>query len=315
MQRDLNEAGITDPTLRKSYDLCRRLNSQHGRTYYLATLLLPPRKRPFVHALYGFARSVDDIADDTGTTRSMPDRSRALDQARNSFQNGYEHGGSDHPILAAVVDTAMRWQISWSDFEAFFDSMQADLTVSRYGCYAELKTYMFGSAGVIGRQMLPILEPTSPDATVFAEQLGEAFQLANFIRDVGEDLNRGRVYLPLDELAQFDVTPATLADREVTDDLRSALAFQIGRVHRLSVSAAPGIQLLHPSSRDCVQTARTLYCEIADAVAAADYQVFTHRATVTKRRRLAVAVPAWRRSVVARHTFGRGKTRITPDRP
>ncbi len=310
MQRDLNEAGIINPKLRDSYNRCRRLNARHGKTYYLATLLLPPRKRPFVHALYGFARSVDDIADQTTGLRSPLDRRRSLDRVRSLFDDAYRRGESDHPILAAVIDTATRWAVPQSDFDAFFDSMSADLTVNRYESYAQLQAYMFGSAGVIGRQMLPILEPSSANATDFAEQLGDAFQLANFIRDVGEDLDRGRIYLPLDELARFGVTPETLASRQVTDDLRDALAFQIDRVHRLSESAAPGIQLLHPSSRDCIQTARTLYCEIADAVATADYQVFTHRASVPIRRRLAVAVPAWRNSVVARHKHGQGRTRI-----
>jgi phytoene synthase len=310
MHRDLNEAGITDPLLRDSYDRCRRLNARHGKTYYLATLLLPRRKRPFVHALYGFARSIDDSVDDTNSQQTAGARGRLLDRVQDHLLLSYQRGSSNHPIAAAVVDTAKRWAIPLADFDAFFDSMRADLTVGRYETYGQLRSYMFGSAGVIGRQMLPILEPSSPNATGFAEQLGEAFQLSNFIRDVGEDLDRGRIYLPLDELARFGVTPDTLDSRQVTDDLRNALTFQIDRVQRLSALAAPGIQLLHPSSQDCIQTARILYCEIADAVAAADFQVFTVRATVPMRRRLEVALPAWRNARIARRKYGPGVTQL-----
>ena len=309
--RLLKSLGITDSALIRSYERCRSINARFGKTYYLATLLLPSRKRPFIHALYGFARAVDDIVDGQSGDRSQPqsstDQGRRLDQIQGRFERDYARGQSNTLAMAAAIHTAHVWGIPRADFDAFFDSMRADLTITRYNDYASLRRYMHGSAAVIGRQLTPILGPTSPDAVAYAEQLGEAFQLANFIRDVGEDLDRGRIYLPLDELARFDVSPAALNRRRVTDDLRSALQFQIDRVGRLSDAAAPGIDLLHPSSRDCVATARTLYCEIADAVAGIDYQVFTQRATVSRRRRLAIALPAWQRAARARRRYGAGE--------
>ena len=154
--------------------------------------------------------------------------------------------------------------------------------------------------------MVPILEPTDPAAYDKACQLGVAFQLANFIRDVGEDYARGRVYLPMSELEAFGVGEAELAGHRVDDRMRAALDFQIRRVEDLQRNAEAGIGMLHPSSRDCIDAARILYCGIAEQVRTIDYQVFTTRATVSTARRLSVALPAWRRARAARRRYGPG---------
>lgn len=301
MRGELRAAGIHGADLEAAYRECRQLNAEHGRTYYLATLLLPPAKRPFVHALYGFARYADDILD--GAAPGGPaQRAEQLDQLRADLDDAWLSGRSRHPVVLALVDTATRWQIDRSLFDAFLASMQLDLTVSSYRSYEDLREYMYGSAAVIGLQLLPILEPADPVAArAGAIALGEAFQLANFVRDVGEDLDRGRIYLPLDELARHGVTPATLATRQTDDRVRAALAEQVARVRRLSQAAAPTIALLHPSVRDCIETARVLYCGIVDEVERQDYDVFSHRATVPRSRRAAVAARAWARARRARH--------------
>ena len=304
--RDLDRAGIVDPALRESYERCRELNAQHGKTYYLATLLLPPAKRPYVHALYGFARYADEIVDDLSSTLTAQQKSDWLGSWGDAFLTDVRRGRSDDPIAQAVVDTVLRWEIPLEHFEAFLHSMRMDLTVSTYATFDDLYEYVYGSAAVIGLQLVPILEPTTREAYDSAKDLGVAFQLANFVRDVGEDLERGRVYLPLDELAEFGVTPAHLERRVLTPDIRAALAAQIARVRRLEAASRVGITMLHPSSQPCIEAARELYCGIVDAVEAIDYDVFTRRATVPMSRRLAVAGPAWARAVGARRRFGEG---------
>jgi phytoene synthase len=181
--------------------------------------------------------------------------------------------------------------------------MTMDLTVSEYRTFDDLYEYVYGSAAVIGLQMVPVLEPTSPEAYPRAIDLGVAFQLANFIRDVGEDLERGRVYLPLDELAEFGVTRAVLERRVATPAVKAALAAQIERVRDLEERSRPGIAMLDPRSRDCIEAARVLYCGIVDEVERQGYDVFSRRATVPMRRRLAVAGPAWVRAVRARRSW------------
>lgn len=292
--------------MRVSYERCRELNAQHGKTYYLATLLLPPAKRPYVHALYGFARYADEIVDDLSSTLTDQEKSDWLGTWGDDFLADIRRGASEDPVCRAVVDTVRRWEIPTEHFEAFLHSMRMDLTVTEYPTYEDLYEYVYGSAAVIGLQMVPILEPTSPEAYERAMDLGVAFQLANFIRDVNEDLDRGRVYLPLDELARFDVTREVLERRTATPQVKAALRHQIDRVKRLEERSRPGVEMLHPSSRDCIEAARVLYCGIADQVMAIDYEVFKKRAKVPMVKRLTVAYPAWRRAVRARHRYGVG---------
>ncbi len=292
-KRDLAAAGITDPALMQSYELCRQLNAKHGKTYYLATLLLPPAKRPYVHALYGFARYADEIVDDLASTLTESEKAEALKTWGDKFLADYESGTTDDPICLAVLDTVRRWNIPREHFEAFLHSMTMDLTVGSYQTYEDLHEYVYGSAAVIGLQMVPILEPSDQQAYEHAMQLGIAFQLANFIRDVNEDLDRGRIYLPLAELAQFGVTPEILNQRVATPEVKSALKFQIARVRELEEKSRAGIQMLSPAAQPCIETARILYCGIVDAVEGIDYEVFNKRAKVSLARRLQVALPAW----------------------
>jgi phytoene synthase len=300
-QRELDAAGIADPVLRGSYEACRQLNAAHGKTYYLATLLLPPAKRPFVHALYGFARYADEIVDDLASTLTDDERAAHLHEWGDRFLLDLEAGHSDDSICAAVVDTVQRWNIPRTHFEAFLHSMAMDLTVTEYADYDALYEYVYGSAAVIGLQMVPILEPSSDAAYDYAMDLGVAFQLANFIRDIGEDLDRGRLYLPLADLSEFGLTREDLERRVVTPPIRELLTFEIARVRRLEQASRPGIALLSPDSQPCIDAARVLYCGIADAVEKIDYQVFTERASVSIPRRAQVALPAWFRAVRARH--------------
>jgi phytoene synthase len=298
--RELDAAGITDPATRASYERCRRLNAAHGKTYYLATRLLPPAKRPYVHALYGFARYADEIVDDLGSTLSAEQKSDWLARWGDGVLADISRGTSDDPIGRALVDTVNRWQIPLEHFEAFLHSMRMDLTVTHYPTYDDLYTYVYGSAAVIGLQMVPILEPLDDAAYPAATDLGVAFQLANFIRDVGEDLDRGRVYLPLEDLERFGLSRQHLETRQVTPAVRELLAFEIARVRRLSRRAEPGIELLHPTSRPCIEAAQELYVGIVDEVEAIGYQVFDRRATTSTPRRARVAGSAYGRALRAR---------------
>lgn len=297
---ELTAAGITDSKLRASYSECKRLNALHGKTYYLATLLLPKEKRPHVHALYGFARYADEIVDDLNSELSDIEKSDLLSKWGDQVLAEIKEGSSKDPIAAALVDTVNKFEIPISYFEAFLHSMKMDLTVTEYQTYEDLYEYVYGSAAVIGLQMVHILGTVSPsdlnEAKSAAEKLGVAFQLANFIRDVGEDLDRGRVYLPVSELQFHGVTRTMLEDKVLTPQIRSALKEQIRRVRKLQAESDSGIKLLSPGSRECILAASELYCGIVDEVEKIDYEVFTQRAKTSNWRRLKVAGPAYIRS-------------------
>lgn len=298
---ELTAAGITDPDLRASYEECKRLNALHGKTYYLATLLLPKEKRPFVHALYGFARYADEIVDDLASELSVEEKARVLSTWGNGVLADLKKGTSQDHVGRALIDTVNRFNIPHEHFEAFLHSMTMDLTVQEYESYEDLLEYVYGSAAVIGLQMVPILGPLHNDAFQAAEKLGIAFQLANFIRDVDEDLDRGRVYLPLKELGQFGVTREMLEERVLTPEITQALKFQIARVRQLQAEAAVGISMLEASSRPCINAASTLYCGIVDEVEKIGYDIFNHRAKTSTARRIRVAGGAF----LKRHLISR----------
>ena len=275
--------------LQQSYAECKRLNALHGKTYYLATLLLPAKKRPPVHALYGFARFADEIVDDLASTLSDQEKAEALHIWGESVLADLRKGESNDLIGRALVDTVKTYSIPLEYFEAFMRSMEMDLTVTRYKNYQELMTYVYGSAVVIGLEMLPILGYSDPRAIEAATALGTAFQLANFIRDIDEDIERGRIYMPLDEFARFGVSEEMLLARKLTPEIIEAIKFQIVRVRELQAKAEAGIQYLDPISRPCIRAASELYCGIVDEIEANGYDVFTTRATTSNWRRLRVA--------------------------
>ena len=275
--------------LQQSYDECKRLNALHGKTYYLATLLLPAAKRPPVHALYGFARFADEIVDDLASTLSPQEKAEALRTWGDTVLADLRKGESNDLIGRALVDTVKTYSIPLDYFDAFMTSMEMDLTVTRYQTYEDLMTYVYGSAVVIGLEMLPILGYSDPRAIEAATALGTAFQLANFIRDIGEDIDRGRIYMPLEDLARFGVSEEMLLKRELTPAIIEAIKYQIARVRDLQDQAEAGIKYLDPISRPCIRAASELYCGIVDEIEANGYDIFNKRASTSKWRRARVA--------------------------
>jgi 15-cis-phytoene synthase len=299
-------------TLGAAYERCRQLHARHGRTYYLATLLLPRWKRRHVHALYGFTRYADEIVDDLGSTLDGAGQAAALRAWGERFFAGLRGAPCDDPVLPAVLHTVRAFDLDVADFEKFLDSMAMDLHTDGYRTYDDLVGYMDGSAAVIGTMMAPILESTDPPAArEHARQLGLAFQLTNFIRDIGEDLERGRVYLPVEDLERFGVDRADLAGASASPRVAELLAFEVERARAHYRAAEPGIGLLAPSSRPCIRVAFDLYGGILDEVERAGYQVLARRVRVPRHRRLGVAG----RHLIAARAAARAERRVSVTTP
>lgn len=280
-------------TLDESYAICRGLNRRYGTTYYWSTFALPAVKRPHVWALYAFCRHADDIVDDLGPA-STDVREKALTALGDRLFEDLATGRSEDPVLKAVVHTIRAFGHDPECFVRFLRSMAMDLTIERYETWDDLLEYMDGSAAVIGEMMLPILEPTEAAATAHARDLGNAFQLTNFLRDVAEDLDRGRVYLPQEDLRRFGADP----ERRTADAAwRELMAFEVARCRGLYRSADLGIEMLPASSARCIRAARVLYSQILDRIEAASYDVFATR----------VRVPTWRKAATTARLVAVGR--------
>ena len=264
-------------SLDESYELCKGFNKRHGTTYYWSTKVLPRDKQRHVHALYGFCRYADDIVDDLGPV-PVQTRERALKEFGDRFFADLAAGKSSDPVLRAVVDTVLTCKIDPECFRRFLRSMTMDLTVEQYETWADLLVYMDGSAAVIGEMMLPILEPTNAAAIGPARDLGNAFQLTNFLRDVNEDLDRGRVYIPQEDVRRFGVD---LSERRCSPQFVELMKFEIARCRELYRSADEGLALLPPQSARSIGAARVLYGRILDKIEAQHYDVFAKRASVS----------------------------------
>ena len=276
------------PELRRSYRLCARIARSYGKTYSTAAMLLPSDARRHVHAVYAFCRLADDIVDERAD-QPVAARVTALAAFGDRFRADLCAGHSADPVFAAVVATVRETGIDPGCFDRFLHSMAMDFTTASYPTWPDLCDYMDGSAAVIGEMMLPVLRPTDGAALRPARDLGIAFQLTNFLRDVGEDLDRGRVYLPTEDLERFGADPW---NRTVTPQWRDLMRFEIARTRRIYATADAGLAFLPSRSARCVATARLLYSRILDRIEAADYDVFTRRARVPAVQKSAVAIAA-----------------------
>jgi 15-cis-phytoene synthase len=309
----MNEWISREALLTEGYRRCAKLTWQYGTTYFWGAALLPRPQRKHVYAIYALCRLADDIVDlpngqGSGTstssghnsaisTSSAHHSSTSTRSAQNSvrerltafaesFQTGLAEGGSTDPVMAAVINTVITRHIDPECFDRFFNAMAMDLTTTSYRTWEDLCGYMEGSAAVIGEMMLPVLEPISQAAKAPARSLGLAFQLTNFLRDIDEDLDRGRVYMPQDDLRLFDVD---LERRAVTPEWRAFLAYEIERNRALYSFADTGIAMLPPRSARCVGTARVLYAQILDQIERNGYDVFSSRARVPTSRKAATS--------------------------
>lgn len=273
---------------------CARLTRQHGTTYFWGAMLLPARQRRDVFTVYALCRLADDIVDEPERVDlSVPQEGTPAERLagfRALFFRALALGHSPDPVMDTIVESIRRRGTDPECFERFFDAMALDLVRETWSTWPELRDgYMEGSAAVIGEMMLPVLEPLTPAAIGPARALGHAFQLTNFLRDIGEDLDRGRVYVPQDDLSRHGADPHL---RRVTPEWRAMMIEQIARNRELYAEAQTGLDMLPPSSRRCVGTALVMYSRILDKIEAADYDVFSGRLRVPRRKKLAIAARA-----------------------
>jgi phytoene synthase len=266
-----------DPRLRAAYGACRRMQRRHDPTFYWATRRLPREVRPAVYALYGFLRGADQLVDGPRRAATPDARLRALDAWQAELEGGLASGSCEHPVIAAVVDAGIRHELPMSELSVYMDSMRVDCGPVRLGTREELDRYMRGSAGAVGLLMAPLLG-TPPPLHAAMARLGVAFQLTNFIRDVREDYELDRVYLPAEDRERFGVSERDIARGRVTPGFRSLLAREVARARELFAATATLPDALSPGVRPGMRLARTMYAGVLDRVEAIGFDVLRGRA-------------------------------------
>jgi phytoene synthase len=271
-----------DRSLQRAYAHCARITREHSKTFCLASGLLPKAKRRAIRALYAFCRVSDDLVD-----RADEDPSRALEAWRQRALGNPPR--LDEPVALAWADTVARYRVPTQYAHQLIEGIGLDLYVKRYETFGQLAKYAYGVASTVGLMAMHIIGFRDRSAIPYAVKLGIALQLTNILRDVQEDWEKGRLYLPREELAEFDLSEADIAAGRVNDRWRAFYRFQVERNHRLYAEAMPGIGLLHPDGRFAIAAASELYRAILDDIEAHDYDVFSRRAHVSdwgKLRRL-----------------------------
>ncbi|MCZ2819920.1 phytoene/squalene synthase family protein [Modestobacter sp. VKM Ac-2977] len=298
-----------------AYAVCRGIAAEHGKSYFLATRLLTPDRRAAIHALYAAARVADDIVD-VGADQPGRDPEGELLAWSTAALAEVRTGWSDDPVRLALVHTYRRYGIPMEHLVDFLAAMTSDLDVTGYADLAALDRYMWGSASVIGLQVLPVLGTapgvTREEAAPHAIALGEAFQLTNFLRDVAEDVDRGRVYLPADLMAAHGVTREQLAAKRHSPGFAALMQEMVAVTRRRYDDAAPGTPMLARESRDCVRAATALYGGILTEIERADHRVLDRRVRVSRPRRLAVFARRLTAAQLARVGSPRTATTSTP---
>jgi len=274
-------------------DTSKRIQKRTGRTFYLATLLLPKRVRRATYVLYAFFRTADEVVDQPDPPPADEQR-RRLDEIRASALGERE---TDDDVLSAFRSLAVQRGIADHEIDVFLDAMESDVEKSRYETFEELQEYMRGSSVAVGNMMMAAMGMSTENrerARPHAASLAEAFQLTNFLRDVREDIREyDRVYLPRETLQQYGVTVEDLRDADVSEEFASAMRHELQRTERRYRKGVDGIRMLPEDCQFGVLLAAVFYAEHHRLIRARDYDVLTETPELGRLRRGYLLVRTW----------------------
>lgn len=283
---------VSDRQLSTSKAIHRRT----GRTFYVATRVLPQRVRHPTYVLYAFFRTADEIVDDAADTPAAEQR----EYLRRLREQALGREPTNDPVVAAFRDVADRHGIADAEIETFVDAMVTDVEKRRYESYAELEAYMDGSAAAVGRMMLAVMNSEAMDAddreraTPHATALGEAFQLTNFLRDVREDvLARDRIYLPATTLERHDVPYAQIERFDFSESFAAVVRDELRRAESLYREGVAGIQYLPVDCQFAILLAAVLYAEHHRLIRTRNYDVLAATPRLGWGRKTVLVAQTW----------------------
>lgn len=289
---------VPEESLKGAYRHCRQITRHHAKTFYLATRFLPNFKQRGIFALYALCRYLDDLVDEAEDLyrqqkMSLSDIEESIEKWETDIKTVFNGGYISHPVLLAIRDTLNHFNIEAKYPLELLEGVSMDLVKDRYENFDELYRYSYLVASVVGLMTTDIFGFEGQEARKHAEHLGIAMQLTNILRDIGEDLDRGRIYLPQEDLNHFGVTENDLFERKNTPAFKRLMAFQIERARTYYQSAALGIPMLSKDSRLPVALALQNYSQILTKIEASGYTVLEKRAYLNMGQKLFNLPKAW----------------------
>ncbi|MFW9778226.1 MAG: phytoene/squalene synthase family protein [Candidatus Heimdallarchaeota archaeon] len=285
-----NEFNLLKESLEESYNHCLEWMEIHSKSFYFASRFLPSEQRKSVAALYAFCRLTDDIVDETPEDTSNEAINAELDNLKETITRLAHGYTSSEPILQAFGDTIRKHRIPIKYMHELIEGVRMDLIKKEYKTDEELDLYMYRVASTVGLMMTHIfLDNPAPSTLARASDLGKAMQLTNILRDIKEDFNKGRIYLPEETRKMYNVSKADLEKDIVTEDLKRLIRYESERANSYYNQADLGIDDLPPAAAYTVKVASRVYGEILNEIKRQDYQILTQRAVVSKVRKLMLA--------------------------
>lgn len=270
----------------------RSLTAHHSKSFFVSAMMLPVETRWATFALYGFCRHADNIID-LPRGRGKAELLAEIDALRNELITAYRTGESEHPIIQPFIFVCQKYEIPIEYPLELLQGVEMDLQYHRYQNFNDLYTFCYRVAGVVGIMMTYVLGYHSSQAFKYAEKLGIAMQLTNILRDVQEDKNMGRIYLPLDELAAFGLDESDIIGEVWDDRTKSLMRFQIERARRFYDEALPGIGMLKKSSRFAITASAIIYGNILNKIVENDLNPFKGRVYLSQSEKFRVLLAEW----------------------
>lgn len=276
---------------------CQHKTSKSGSSFYYSFLFLPPDQRRAITALYAFCREVDDIVDDCS---DIDVARKKLQWWRETMEKTFQ-GEPTHPVQHALAEVLKQFDLPLKYFQEIIEGMYMDLTIHRYPTFSELSLYCYRAAGVVGLMAAEIFGYQDQDALKYAHNLGLAFQLTNILRDVREDAERDRIYIPLDELAQFGVSEADILNKKDNENSRELFRFQAQRAQSYYDKAYAYLAEKDRYQQRCGLIMAAIYQEILNTIEKNNYPVMNGRVSISPFKKLWLA---WKtaRSEKQRHS-------------
>ena len=285
-------------TLEQSHAECRRIVRESARNFYYSFIALPRQKRRAIYAVYAFCRLCDDAVDEPSLT--VDEKLRRLAEIRQLLKEA-STTASTHPVFMALTDAVARYRIPLRHFQEVVRGVEMDLTTRRYTTFEELRTYCYRVASAVGLICVEIYGYREPKVRDYAVDLGLAMQLTNIVRDVQEDLERDRIYIPLDEMERFGYSEGELKAGVVNEAFRHLMAFQAARAREHFRKGLRLLPYLSPRSRTSPAVLAALYEKILERIEARGFNVFDGRVSLSGREKYLLTAKTWLKSLMPAH--------------